>query len=105
MPRVSRITMRFVAMVAFAGLMNETAAAQTMVKAQVANLISKVENGVDDFRNYLERRGENARTTPSSPPAQSGRTRRGTATESQKASADAKKDDLDDALEIGRAHV
>jgi hypothetical protein len=95
--RVARLT-PFVAMVVFAGLMDGTAAAQTMVKAQVANLISKVENGVDDFRDYMNRRGENARTKASSAPAESRRTRRGTATESQKASAEAKKDDLDDAL-------
>jgi hypothetical protein len=72
------------------------AAAQVLAKGQVANLISKVENGVDDFRDYLKRRGERE-TTPSAP-AQSRRTRRGTATESQKASAEARKDELDDAL-------
>jgi hypothetical protein len=97
MPRVSRIRAPFAAMVAFAGLMDGTAAAQTMVKGQVANLISKVENGVDDFRDYMNRRGENAHNA-SSAPAQSRRTRGGAATESQKASAEAKKDDLDDAL-------
>ena len=31
-----------------------------MTKPQVADLITKVENGVDEFRDYLKRRGENA---------------------------------------------
>jgi hypothetical protein len=39
--------------------------AQLMAKAQVANLIAKVENGVDEFRNYLEKRGDNARDAAS----------------------------------------
>jgi hypothetical protein len=86
-----------VPIVALAGLIAGTAAAQLLAKGQVANLISKVENGVDDFRDYLKRRGENA-DTASSAPAQSRRTRRGAATEPQKASAEARKDDLDDAL-------
>jgi hypothetical protein len=96
MRRISRRMVVFA--VAFAGLMAETFAAQLMPKAQVANLISKVENGVDNFRDYLNRRGENARTTASSAPAESRRAKRGTATESQKASAEAKGDELDDAL-------
>ena len=36
-----------------------------MAKAQVASLIAKVENGVDEFRNYLEKRGDNAREASS----------------------------------------
>ena len=80
------------------GLTLSTVSAQVLAKPQVANLITKVENGVDEFRKYLERRGENARDTAATP---QGRTRRGNraqATESQKATATAKKDDLDDAL-------
>ena len=70
------------------------AAAQPMTKPQVASQIVKVENGVDEFRDYLKRRGENASTK-----AQTGRSsRRGAATETQKAKAEAGKDDLDDAL-------
>ena len=72
-------------------------AAQLMTKPQVANLIAKVENGVDEFRDYLKRRGENARNAASSPQAQE-RSGRRKATESQKASATARKDELDDAL-------
>jgi hypothetical protein len=70
-----------------------------MPKAQVANLIVKVENGVDDFRNYLERRGDNARAASATPEAQSRRGKRGQATDSQKATANAKKDELEDALD------
>jgi hypothetical protein len=36
-----------------------------MPKAQVANLIAKVETGVDEFRDYLEKRGDNAKDTAS----------------------------------------
>jgi len=72
-----------------------TAAQAPITKAHVAHQIVKVENGVDEFRKYLERRGENAQTA-----ANSGATKqRGrTATQSQKAVASEKKDELDDAL-------
>jgi hypothetical protein len=74
-----------------------------MTKPQVANLIAKVENGVDEFRDYLKRRGENAQSNASaaasSQQGQTRRARRGAATDSQKATAQAKKDDLDDALD------
>jgi hypothetical protein len=78
------------------GLTDRPASAQMMAKAQVANLIAKVENGVDEFRNYLEKRGDNAREASSTVEA-SGRKKR-QATESQKATASSKKDALDDAL-------
>jgi chromosome segregation ATPase len=73
--------------------------AQPLPKAAVAQKISQVENGVDQFRKYLETRGDNARSTASTAQAQ-GRQgkRRGTATDAQKQTATAKKDDLDDAL-------
>src|SRR3954471_24220282 len=77
-------------------LTDRPASAQMMAKPQVANLIAKVENGVDEFRDYLEKRGENAKTASSTAQA-SGRKKR-QATESQKANAGSKKDDLDDAL-------
>ena len=79
------------------GLTDRPASAQMMAKAQVANLISKVENGVDEFRNYLEKRGDNARDAASTAQA-SGRRKRQPATENQKATASGKKDALDDAL-------
>ena len=74
-----------------------TATAQAMPKAQVANLITRVENGVDEFRDYLEKRGENASDAKSTAQA-SGRRKGQGATENQKAKANAKKDALDDAL-------
>ena len=80
----------------FIGLGERPASAQLMPKAQVANLIAKVENGVDQFRDYLEKRGDNARDA--APAAEtSGKRKRG-ATENQKATASNKKDALDDAL-------
>jgi|SRR3954470_6835952 hypothetical protein len=78
------------------GLTDRPASAQMMAKAQVANLIAKVENGVDEFRNHLEKRGENARAASSTAQA-SGRKKRQT-TDSQNANASSKKDALDDAL-------
>jgi hypothetical protein len=78
------------------GLTDRPASAQTMAKAQVANLIARVDNGVDEFRNYLEKRGDNARDA-SSTAQESGRKKR-QASESQKANASSKKDALDDAL-------
>ena len=71
--------------------------ATQLAKAQVGNLITKVENGVDEFRNYLEKRGENAKEANSAAQS-SGRRQRQGATESQKANASTKKDALDDAL-------
>jgi len=80
------------------GLAVGAGSAQVMAKGQVANLIVKVENGVDEFRDYLKRRGDNARDQAETPQAQSRRAKRGQATDSQKATAESKKDDLDDAL-------
>jgi hypothetical protein len=69
-----------------------------IAKAQVGETIRRVEDGVDQFRDYLEKRGENAQSAASSSQAQTRRGRRGTATEEQKARASEGKDDLDDAL-------
>ena len=66
-------------------------------KAQVADRIRKVEDGVDEFRKWAENRGEQSKNTAQAAKA-SGRTRGRTATESQKAVANEKKDELDDAL-------
>lgn len=73
------------------------ATAQPMAKAQVAGLITRVENGVDEFRNYLDKRGENASDAKSTAQA-SGRRRGQGASDTQKAKANTKKDALDDAL-------
>ena len=55
----------------------KVASAQVMPKAQVANLIVKVENGVDEFRNYLEKRGENAKDAENAAQASGRRSRKG----------------------------
>jgi len=82
---------------ALAGPAVSNAMAQPMAKAQVGSLITKVENGVDEFRDYLEKRGENASDAKSTAQA-SGRRKGQGATESQKAKANTKKDALDEAL-------
>ena len=76
----------------------KVASGQVMPKAQVANLIVKVENGVDEFEKYLERRGENAKDAGAAAQA-SGRRSRQEASENQKARASAKRDKLDEALD------
>jgi len=93
-----RTTLTTVALgLALIGLIARPAFAQLMPKAQVANLIAKVENGVDEFRNYLEKRGDNAKDTASAAQAQ-GKSSRRKATDTQKSKATTKKDALDDAL-------
>jgi hypothetical protein len=88
------------ALLAVGGLVPGAVAAQLMTKPQVANLIGKVENGVDQFRDYLKQRGENAQAASSTPDAQNRRDRRSvTATDSQKAAADARKDELENTLD------
>src|SRR5436190_16311975 len=69
----------------------------TFTKAQVADRIRKVEDGVDEFRKWSENRGEQGKTQAQGAQS-SGRTRGRTATESQKEGAREKKDELDDAL-------
>jgi hypothetical protein len=79
--------------------------AQALPKPRVADLIRKVEDGVDAFRDYLERRGETAREKPST--AQGTRSRRSeptTTTEARKDQAANTKDELDEALgELNRS--
>ena len=86
---------RCAALVAFGGIAAGIAAAQVMAKPQVASLIAKVENGTDQFRDYLKRRGENAGNAA----AQTTKSRRKTATGSQQAASQARKDELEDALD------
>ena len=79
-------------------LMSGLASAQLAFnKAQVADKIRKVEDGVDEFRKWSEKRVEEGRT-PAKEGQGSGRARGKTATESQKDNAREKKDELDDAL-------
>ena len=62
--------------------------------------IRRVEDGVDEFQKYLERRGDSARSTAASPQAQANKGKRRTTTSSQPstANANAKKDELEDAM-------
>ena len=71
----------------------------SLPKAAVGDKIRRVEDGVDQFRDYLNKRGDNARDSASSSQAQARQGKRRTATDSQKAAATAKKDDLNDALD------
>ena len=86
------------AILASAVLFMPGVSAQSLTKAAVGDKIRRVEDGVDQFRDYLKKRGENAQSAAAAPQAQARRGKRGTATESQKATATAKKDELDDAM-------
>jgi uncharacterized coiled-coil DUF342 family protein len=85
-------------LVAIAGVILGTATAQLMPKAQVANLITKVERGVDDYRNYLERRGENARSSDREQRPARDRSGKEPQRTPQSSTTEARKDNLDDAL-------
>jgi hypothetical protein len=63
-------------------------------KAQVADRIRKVEDGVDEFRDWSDKRVDQGKTQAEA----SGRTRGRKATDAQKDAATHKKDELDDAL-------
>lgn len=69
-------------------------------KAQVSNLIQKVEEGVDEFEKYLERRGDNARDRADDGGSRRGRRRNrsAAATESRRERAKEGADELEDAL-------
>jgi len=71
--------------------------AQALPKARVAELIKHVEDGVDDFRNYLERRGDDARDKSKDTKNNQARKGKGN-TEANKDRAENSKDQLDDAL-------
>jgi len=77
------------------------AAAQSFTKAQVADRIRKVEDGVDEFRKYLENRGDNAhqnaQAAQSSGTARHGRAN-STNADSRQQRARQTKDELDEAL-------
>jgi hypothetical protein len=80
-----------------AGISANMALGQAMAKSQVGNLVKQVEDGVDKFRDYLDKRGETAKDSPA---AKNGQTARGrTATDAQKSNARAKKDALADSLD------
>jgi len=82
--------------------MSTTSAQVAVPKPRIANLIVKVENGVDEFRKYADKREDRAKDTAEKAP-KGGQARRG-ATESQKERAKSTKDELDDALgELNRS--
>jgi hypothetical protein len=105
----SRWVMRNVCHLALAGatilLINAGPAlgqAGSFTKAVVGDHIRKVEDGVDEFRKYLENRGEDAKGRAETAPSSGTRTRRGKSgeanTEARKDQAKRTKDELDDAL-------
>jgi TolA-binding protein len=71
----------------------------TFSKAQVADRIRKVEDGVDQFQEWAEQRGNTAKSNAQTA-QDSGRTRRrgNTPNDAQKQTAQQTKDDLNDAL-------
>src|SRR5215470_11170587 len=80
------------------------ASAQTnpFTKAQVADRIRKVEDGVDEFRKYLNNRGEDASNRAASTQSSGATTRRRNAdsanTDARRNQAKQTKDDLEDAM-------
>jgi hypothetical protein len=93
-----------VTILATVSLLN-AAHAQTnpFTKAQVGDRVRKVEDGVDEFRNYLENRGQDAKNRADSAPS-SGTTRRRQGSNSANTDARASQarqttDDLEDAMD------
>ena len=78
------------------------AQAPVFTKVQVGERIRKVENGVDEFRKYLDNRGENAKSSAQSAQSNGSARRRGGAgsstSDARRDQATNTKDDLDDAL-------
>jgi hypothetical protein len=96
---------RLLACVMVVALSAGDAKAQTspFSKAQVADRIRKVEDGVDEFRKYLETRGDDARSGAQSAQKDGATTRRRQAnpsnTQGRQDQAKQTKDDLEDALD------
>jgi len=96
--RVNLTKKMIVAGVIPACLALSTLAAQVVfTKAQVADRIRKVEDGVDEFRKWAEKRGDQGKNTAEAAKG-TGKTRGRTTTQAQKDVAHEKKDELDDAL-------
>src|SRR5262252_10454172 len=72
-------------------------------KAQVADRIRKVEDGVDEFQKYLENRGESARSRAQSAQSDGTSTRRrqgsSSNTQARQGQAQQTKDELDSAMD------
>ena len=75
----------------------------SFTKGQVADRIRKVEDGVDEFRKYLDNRGEDAKNSADSAKASGATTRRQSANsanaEGRRNQAKQTKDDLEDAMD------
>ena len=91
-----RIFCSFVLAASAAGLVHGQAPVFT--KAQVADRIRKVENGVDDFRKYLDNRGDDAKQRTDSAQNNGRPGAAGPGAQSRKNQASQTKDDLDDAM-------
>jgi len=79
------------------------AQAGSFTKAQVADRIRKVEDGVDDFQKYLDSRGDDAKNRADSAQNSGATTRRqrgdSTNTQNRRDQANQTKDDLGDAMD------
>jgi len=100
------MTPRLIAVLAYAlvGTIGaEFANAQAFTKPQVADRIRKVEDGVDEFRKYMDTRGDDARSKAQSAQNSGTTTRRRQANpsnaQSRQDQANQTKDDLEDALD------
>ena len=86
-----------------ATLSPELGNAQAFSKAQVADRIRKVEDGVDEFQKYLDNRGDDARSRAQSAQDSGTTTRRRQSnpsnTQARQDQAKQTKDDLEDALD------
>ncbi len=61
MSRASRFVVNTLTVLLFLTYLPGTALGQVVTKAHVGDLIQEVEKGTDEFKKYLERKGENAR--------------------------------------------
>jgi hypothetical protein len=100
--RACRLAIAGVAILLFSPRPAQGQAPGSFTKAVVGDHIRKVEDGVDEFRKYLEKRGEDAQSRSQTAPSSGTRTRRGKSseanTEARKEQARRTKDELDDAL-------
>jgi hypothetical protein len=100
----TRTVLCCIAIVAAVGPFPSTRAqTNPFTKAQVADRIRKVEDGVDEFRKYLDNRGEDAKSRAESAQNSGATSRRqranSTNTEARKNQARQTKDDLEDAMD------
>jgi hypothetical protein len=89
--------------IVFAVVLSTFAQTNPFTKAQVADRIRKVEDGVDEFQKYLENRGEDASNRASSAQSSRATSRRqdtnSANTDARRNQAKQTKDDLEDAMD------